>query len=218
VRWRGEACAPCFALSGSGMQLFYATRDGQAQRIAERIASRLAGRGILTAPQNLAHAPADPESLQAARMAVVVAAVRYGRPLPEAERFLARFQTLREPPPLVLLLVCLTARMPGKDTAEGNSYLRKLIARRRLSPVLALAIAGRLDYARYSWLDRQLVRLIMMLTDGPTDPKTCIEYTRWDVVDNVALRIAELSGRTDLTGQFLPGSRRLGQENDEQLV
>ncbi len=205
------------------MELFYATRDGQSQRIAERIANRLAAQGILTVPQNLAHASPDPQSLSAAQLAVVVAAVRYGRPLPEAEQFLASYRTLCEPPKLVLLSVNLTARKPGKDTAEGNTYLRKSIARHRLAPALALAIAGRLDYSRYRWLDRQLIRLIMSLTGGPTDPRTCIEYTRWDVVDGVALRIAELHRGIDPTAQDLPGScplasDRLGQEKNEQLV
>ena len=173
------------------MELFYATRDGQSRRIAERIANRLAEHGIAARTIDLAGASPASSSPAAARLVVVVAAVRYGRLLPEAEQFLARNRTL---PRLVLLSVNLTARKPGKDTVEGNVYLRKSIARHRLAPVLALAIAGRLDYSRYGWLDRQLIRFIMMLTGGPTDPATCIDYTPWDVVDDVALRIAALYG------------------------
>jgi menaquinone-dependent protoporphyrinogen IX oxidase len=37
----------------------------------------------------------------------------------------------------------------------------------------------------------------MTLTRGPTDLSTSIEYTAWNVVDEVALRIAELLGRTE---------------------
>ena len=179
------------------MELFYATRDGQSRRIAERIADRLAAHGIPALPRDLAGVSLAPSSLAAARLVVVVAAVRYGRPLPEAEQFLAGFGMLREPPQLALLSVNLTARKPGKDTVEGNAYLRKSIVRHRLAPVLALAIGGRLDYSRYRWMDRQLIRFIMKLTGGPTDPRTCVEYTRWDVVDDVALRIAALHGRFD---------------------
>ena len=175
--------------------LFYATRDGQSQRIAERIASGLAPRGISAVPHDLAVISPASSSLAAARMVVLVAAVRYGAPLPEAEQFLASFRTLREPPQLVLLSVNLTARKPGKDTVQGNPYLRKSIARHRLTPALALAIAGRLDYSRYGWLDRQLIRFIMLLTGGPTDPKACIDYTPWDLVDDVALQIAALHER-----------------------
>ncbi|MDE2134631.1 MAG: menaquinone-dependent protoporphyrinogen IX dehydrogenase [Alphaproteobacteria bacterium] len=177
------------------MQLFYATRDGQSRRIAERIAGRLIERGIHTLPHDLAVALPAPQTLAETRPVVVVAAVRYGRHLPEAEQLLAIYRTLRAPPPLVLLSVNLTARKPGKDTASGNTYLRKSIARHRLTPVLALAIAGRLDYSRYGWMDRQVIRFIMKLTGGPTDPKTCVEYTAWSVVDDVALRIAEMYRR-----------------------
>jgi menaquinone-dependent protoporphyrinogen oxidase len=177
------------------MELFYATRDGHSRRIAERIASRLAERGIPVLPQDLAEVAPAPASLAAARLVVLVAAVRYGKPLPEAERFLAGYRTLPTPPKLVLLSVNLTARKPGKDTAEGNAYLRKSIARHRLAPVLALALAGYLDYSRYRWLDRQLIRFIMKLTGGPTDPATRIDFTPWDVVDDLALRIAALCER-----------------------
>lgn len=190
--------APAFSGEvGRAMELFYATRDGQSRRIAERIAKRLADDGISALAHDLADALPVPSRLTAARLVVVVAAVRYGLPLPEAEQFLASYRTLREPPRLVLLLVNLTARKPGKDTVEGNVYLRKSIARHRLAPVLALAIAGRLDYSRYGWFDRQLIRFIMKLTGGPTDPGTCIDYTPWDTVDDVALRIAALHGRIE---------------------
>ena len=176
------------------MQLFYATRDGQARRIAERLVGRLVEMGFPVRPENLAMAMPTASSLTEARLIVLVAAIRYGRHLPEAERFLAVYRTLPAPPPLVFLSVSLVARKPGKRTAETNAYLRKAIARHRLTPALALAIAGRLDYARYGWVDKQIIRFIMKLTGGPTNPDACVEYTAWDVVDDTARRIAELYG------------------------
>lgn len=176
------------------MQLFYASRDGQSRRIAERIAARLAERGIVAQPHDLGAGSPVSDALAQARLVVVVAAVRYGKHLPEAERFLAFYRKQNAPPPLVLLSVSLVARKPGKDTVEGNAYLRKSIARHRLSPALAMCFAGRLDYARYGWLDKQIIRLIMKLTGGPTEPDACVEYTAWDVVDDVSGRIAELYG------------------------
>ena len=140
------------------MQLFYATRDGQSRRIAERIAGRLAERGIRALPHDLAVALPAPQGLAEARLVVVVAAVRYGRHLPEAEQFLAIYRALRAPPPLVLLSVNLTARKPGKDTAEGNAYLRK-------SMTPAPAYAGpRLGHCRTPGL------LALWLAGPPVDP------------------------------------------------
>ena len=181
------------------MLIYYATRDGQARRIAERIARRLAESGIPSLPQNLAETAPLALALEEHSPIVLVAAVRYGYHLPEADAFLTRYSALTRPAPLVLLSVNLTARKPGKSTAEGNAYLRAVIRRHRLQPVIASAIAGCLDYSRYRWLDRQMIRFIMRLTGGPTDTEARIEFTDWDQVDDLAQRIVEFcagSGRT----------------------
>jgi len=178
-----------------GVALYYATRDGQSRRIAEHIFRRLAESETLAPPQGLAMTPPAPADLAAASVVVLVAAVRYGKHLPEADRFLAAYGSLASPPPLALASVNLTARKPAKTTATGNAYLRKVIARHHLAPAVAVAFAGRLDYQHYSWLDRQIIRFIMLLTRGPTDPGTSIEYTSWPAVDEFAARIAELRPR-----------------------
>jgi menaquinone-dependent protoporphyrinogen oxidase len=174
---------------GSRILIGYATRDGQARRIAERIAARM-GNG--SAARCLRTDPPTTEELSRAPLIVVVAAVRYGKHLPEADRLLAAYSKLSGAPPLALASLNLTARKPGKTSAEGNAYLRKLIARYRLRPALAMAFAGRLDYARYRRSDRQLIRLIMWLTGGPTDLNTCVEYTDWRAVDEFSDQIAGL--------------------------
>jgi menaquinone-dependent protoporphyrinogen oxidase len=183
------------------MLLFYATRDGQSRLVATRIASRLGEKGIDVPPCDLAQAMPQVADLASAPLVAVVAAVRYGRHLKEAERLLDLFGRLSSPPPLVLASVNLTARKPGKDTVDGNAYLRKWIARHSLKPALATAIAGRLDYPRYGWFDRQMIRLIMKMTGGPTDPQARVEYTSWEAVDRFALAIAALHG-------CLPGEPR----------
>jgi len=175
--------------------VFYATRDGQSRNIAARIVERLAADGIRATTRDLAADSPTPAELAAAPLLVLVAAVRYGRHLPEAGRFLAAYGRLSAPPPLALASVNLTARKPVKSTAETNPYLRKLIARCPARPVLAIAVAGRLDYPRYRWWDRQIIRIIMWLTGGPTDPTICVDYTSWRAVDEFASRLAELHSR-----------------------
>ena len=154
--------------------------------MAERIAQRLAARGLEFRLHDLSTAPVMAD-LPDMSPVVVVAAVRYGRHLPEAERFFAACQGSAAP--LVLLSVNLTARKPGKRGEGGNRYLRSAVARFGLKPALAAAIAGRLDYPRYGWLDRQVIRLIMAMTGGPTDPRACIEFTDWAAVDAIADQI-----------------------------
>jgi len=175
--------------------LYYATRDGQSRRIAEYISRRLAAAEMPAAPQDIAVAPPAASDLAAAAVVVLVAAVRYGRHLPEADRFLALYRSLHSPPPLALASVNLTARKLAKTTVTGNAYLRKVIARHHLAPAVAVAFAGRLDYRRYRLIDRQIIRFIMLLTRGPTNPNTCIEYTSWPAVDEFVARIIELMRR-----------------------
>lgn len=124
---------------------------------------------------------------------ILIAAVRHGFHLPEAESFLKLYQNNFPDTSLALASINLTARKPNKDTVQGNVYLKKLIKRYRLSPILAAAFAGRLDYPKYNWIDRQMVRLIMKITGGPTDPTANVEYTDWKKVDEFADRILQLA-------------------------
>lgn len=171
--------------------LFFASRDGQARRIAARIGERFSENGIAVRERDAALTPPTSADLSAARLIVLVAAVRYGRHLPEALRLLDAYRATSGPP-LAFASVNLTARTPGKDTAEGSAYARKTIARYRLDPSLATAFAGRLDYPRYSWRDRQIIRFIMWMTGGPTEPTAQVEYTDWAAVDAYADRLIQL--------------------------
>jgi menaquinone-dependent protoporphyrinogen oxidase len=177
------------------MLLCYATRDGQAKKIATRITDRLAARGVTVTSRDLEHDAPTAAEIATAPLVAAVLAIRYGKHLPQSARFLDAYHACPAPPPLALASVCLTARKPGKDTAEGNVYLRKFIARNRLAPALATAFAGRLDYPRYGVLDRLAIRFIMLITGGPTDPSATVEFTDWNKVDAFADDIAALHER-----------------------
>jgi menaquinone-dependent protoporphyrinogen oxidase len=175
------------------IRTFVATRDGQSERIAQQICRQIKSRGIEVSLRLLPlESPLD-RGLDVS-LVVVVAAVRYGRHLPEAEAFLALFNKNRSPPPLVLVSVNLTARKEGRQSATDNPYLRKSIERHELAPLAAFAVAGRLDYPKYRWFDRQMIRLIMAMTGGPTDGVSTIEYTNWGQVDSIVGEITTIAG------------------------
>jgi menaquinone-dependent protoporphyrinogen oxidase len=52
--------------------------------------------------------------------------------------------------------------------------------------------AGKIDYPIYTFWDRQIIRLIMWMTGGPTDPKSVIDFTDWNKVDDFGRTIAEI--------------------------
>ncbi len=172
--------------------IVYATRDGQSERIAERIAGRLGDSGANSALQALGRnkRPAiDAES----DAVVAVLAVRYGRVLPEAREFLKAFVSRQAIPLLALAIVNLVARDPSRRTPETNPYLRQTLARYGLKPALATAFGGRLNYPKYRFLDKQMIRLIMAMTGGVADGRSDIDYTDWAQVDDFAAAVAALA-------------------------
>ncbi|MFA7386871.1 MAG: flavodoxin domain-containing protein, partial [Thiohalobacteraceae bacterium] len=58
-----------------------------------------------------------------------------------------------------------------------NPYLRKFLRQIAWHPRELAVFAGRLDYPRYGFIDRSMIRLIMWMTKGPTDPETVVEFT-----------------------------------------
>ena len=93
-----------------GAALYYATHDGQARRIAEHIARRLAESGVITAPLNAAE-PTAPAELAAASVIVLVAAVRYGKHLPEAQCLSAQDDRASSPGAGIGRRLCRAARL-----------------------------------------------------------------------------------------------------------
>jgi menaquinone-dependent protoporphyrinogen oxidase len=52
--------------------------------------------------------------------------------------------------------------------------------------------AGKIDYPRYTPFDRFMIRLIMWMTQGPTDPAAVIDFTDWRQVEDFGRLIAKM--------------------------
>ena len=139
--------------------LCYASHDGHTRRIAERLAARIATQGHEADLADLAQRQPDATEIAAASAVAVVAAIRYGHHLPPARSFVATHRDALAAVPLALVSINLTARKPGKRSVAGSVYLRKWLKETRLSPEIVTAIAGKLDYPRYGWFDRMMIRL-----------------------------------------------------------
>ena len=169
--------------------ILYASHDGQTKKIADRLAAQALGGRRKVDLFDLEEATPSESLIEQADLIVVAAAIRYGNPLKSADAFLTVYTRSLLHKPLVLLSINLTARKPEKRTSETSVYLRKWIARHQLQPLFAEAIAGRLDYPSYGPFDRFMIRLIMKMTKGPTDPKAQIEFTDWHQVRAIADRL-----------------------------
>lgn len=180
----------------STVPILYVSQDGQTRKIAQYLASTLESSGLSNEVIDLGQTTPGPDLLAKAPIIVLASAIRYGKPLPAAEAFIGNHTTLLKARPLALLSVNLTARKEGKTTPEGSVYLRKWIKRHNLSPAVAASIAGMLDYSRYGWFDKFMIRLIMTITNGPTEPTACVEFTDWKQVDDLAMQIIEVGKKS----------------------
>lgn len=168
--------------------LAYSSIDGHTRAICERLAARLTAAGHKAELASLAGGPAI--EIRAFDKIVIGASIRYGKHRPEVYEFIRRHRRLLDERPSAFFSVNVVARKPGKDTAESNPYMREF---RKLTGWRArrqAVFAGKIDYQRYGYADRQVIRLIMWLTKGPTDPKACVDFTNWGNVDAFAEQVA----------------------------
>ncbi len=123
---------------------------------------------------------------------VIGASIRYGRHSPLITSFISRNQLLLDSKPNAFFSVNIVARKPEKNQPDTNPYLRKFLKQIAWKPRELAVFAGKLDYPKYSFFDRLMIRLIMFITKGPTDPKVVIEFTDWQQVESFGRLIAAM--------------------------
>ena len=170
----------------------YSTVDGHTRAICERLRRSLEGGGHSVTLASLSE-PDHPD-LRLFEKVVIGASIRYGRYRPEVYDFIRLNRQSLEEKPTAFFSVNVVARKPGRDTPAANPYVRSFTRKTTWRPALLAVFAGKIDYPKYGFVDRQVIRLIMWLTHGPTDPRACIDFTNWEGVDAFAGRIASLQG------------------------
>jgi len=170
--------------------LVCSTVDGHTRTICDRIARHLAATGHTVTLRAMEEATAA--DVAAHDKIVVGASIRYGKHRPDVLAFANDHAALLAARPSAFFSVNIVARKPQKNRAETNPYVIKFLQQVRWRPALTDVFAGKLDYPRYSFFDRQMIRFIMLVTHGPTDPRAVVEFTDWERVDAFAQRVAAL--------------------------
>ena len=169
--------------------ILYSTTDGHTRKICLRIKQV-----IEQAQHQVAISELGIDSgldLKDFDQIVIGASIRYGKHSRRVTDFIRRHRSALEDKPGAFFSVNLVARKPDKNTPETNPYLRKFLEQIGWKPDILAVFAGKLDYPKYERFDRLMIRLIMKMTKGPTDPATVIEFTDWKKVDEFALRLSQ---------------------------
>ncbi|HET8744162.1 MAG TPA: menaquinone-dependent protoporphyrinogen IX dehydrogenase [Ramlibacter sp.] len=174
----------------SRILIAYSTVDGHTRRICERMQRLLEGAGHAVTLASLSDAQ-RPDA-RAFEKVVIGASIRYGKHRQEVFDFIGQQRSALEDRPSAFFTVNAVARKPGKDTPEGSPYIRSFRKLTAWRPQLVGVFAGKIDYQRYGFVDRQVIRFIMWLTRGPTDPHACVEFTDWEKVEAFAREVGDL--------------------------
>jgi menaquinone-dependent protoporphyrinogen oxidase len=168
----------------------YLTKDGQTRKVAERLK-----KAIEQQPEHrvtLASIREQPDfDIKPFDLVVLGASVRYGTHGKPMQAFVEKNATVLESKNNAFFSVNLVARKAEKRTAETNAYVKKFLTLAPWKPKQLGIFAGKLDYPSYHFWDRWMIQMIMKMTDGPTDPKTVLEYTDWDAVDAFGRALAD---------------------------
>lgn len=167
----------------------YSTTDGHTQLICQRLQQTLHSRG-----QQAVVAPvAQAQSLDLAAFGVLVlgASIRYGHHQREVRRFISQHHAALNRQPNVFFSVNAVARKPEKRSLHTNPYVQRFLHGLAWQPQHVAIFAGKIDYPRYGFLDRHMIRFIMRLTGGPTDLRCTTEFTDWAQVEALGQLIAD---------------------------
>ena len=173
----------------SRILVIQSSRDGQAARIASRIARVLEASG-----HRVEVLPADTPSLAAdiaeCDEVIVGAGVRFGRHGSELERMVRTHRDALTHKPNAFFSVSMAMAGESPNREEARRYVDTMIARTGWHPDHSVLFAGALRYTAYNPFIRFVMRKIAERTGRATDTTRDHEYTDWAAVDRFARDVA----------------------------
>lgn len=170
--------------------IIYSTTDGHTIRICERLRQVIerAGQAVKVVSVD----DAGDVDLRSYDTIVIGASIRYGKHSRQVTEFIRRNTALLDSKANAFFSVNIVARKPEKREPDTNPYVRTFLRQISWKPQLLAVFAGKLDYPRYRFFDRLMIRFIMLITHGPTDPTAVIEFTDWQQVEAFGQRLAAI--------------------------
>jgi menaquinone-dependent protoporphyrinogen oxidase len=169
----------------------YSSVDGQTMKICKHIQQVLEESGSTVDLFEIGGLGAC--DMAAYDTVVVGASIRYGKHRPDIYRFIETHRESLERKRNAFFSVNVVARKAGKDTPQTNPYFRAFSKRTTWKPNLLGVFAGKIDYRMYGFFDRHMIRLIMWMTNGPTDMASSTEFTDWNAVRQFAHKLLPAS-------------------------
>ena len=163
--------------------IIYSSTDGHTKMICEKIIDNLKNSNnvelvSLDQAMNL--------DLSKFNKIVIGASIRYGRHSGDLYKFIKFNKDILEQKETAFFSVNVVARKIEKSDPETNPYIKKFLKISNWKPDKIAVFAGKVDYPKYRFFDKYIIKLIMFITKGPTDTSQTYEFTNWSKVDAFA--------------------------------
>ena len=164
----------------------YSSTDGQTKTIISRIKSFLSND---IDPMLMPIAEVSGGDIAKFDRIIIGASIRYGKHKKELYEFIDLHLDELAKKDNAFFSVNVVARKPEKNTPDTNPYMKKFLLQTSWEPKNLAVFAGKIDYPKYNFIDKHMIRLIMWITKGPTNTSGTYEFTDWDKVDSFAKNV-----------------------------
>ena len=163
--------------------IIFSTTDGHTESICNHIG------GILSSNSNVEIHNIEninDEIINCADKILIGASIRYGKHNKLIYDFANKYKNILDSVDNAFFSVNAVARKSEKNRPDTNPYLIKFLEKSVWKPKKMAVFAGKIDYPKYGFIDKHIIRLIMFLTGGPINIKRSFEFTNWEEVRNFA--------------------------------
>ena len=163
--------------------IIYSSTDGQTKNICSRIGEFLSND---IPAKIISLSDVTKNDIEKYDRVIIGASIRYGKHKKELFEFIETNLDELSKKDNAFFSVNVVARKPEKNTPETNPYIQKFLLKTSWVPQRLAVFAGKIDYPKYNFFDKQMIRFIMWVTKGPTNIKNTYEFTDWNKVDSFA--------------------------------
>ena len=170
--------------------VLFATREGQTEKIARRMAAVLEAKGHRVQLRDVDRSSRELD-LRSYGAIFVGSPVRVGSYLRSVIRFVrAQREALERVPSAFFSVSLAVASRTGSRKTDGRAETLRVVEKftrtTGWSPRRIELIAGALPYSKYNFVIRFVMRRISAAAGGDTDTSRDYEYTDWSAVDRFA--------------------------------
>ena len=114
---------------------------------------------------------------------IIGASIRYGSYRKSFLKFINENHIELQKSKTAFFSVNIVARKSEKNSINTNPYIKKFFKLSKWKPNIIEVFAGKLDYPKYNFFNKNIIKFIMWITNGPTNTNNVVEFTNWNDVE-----------------------------------